>query len=196
MSSGYHQTYRGLPRELRDQVYEHLFTSDGSIHIMLRSNYVPGGPEQFTHILDRPKAASKILFAIFLTNKEMSAEALSILYSKSTFEFGTLDYKYALHPDTVRSFFFGIPKIYRQSISHIVLGSRLLAPKKDLRRGPPRTFESPIKKHDEFTSSLLRFLTITSRMKLETLTVVCEISSASADCAYEPKYLRLDTYDC
>jgi hypothetical protein len=74
MSSKYHLQYRGLPRELRDQIYEAALCPPGGFNLQWCD---------FT--MRRARCEEKIASGLLLANREMSAEALETLYSGNSF---------------------------------------------------------------------------------------------------------------
>lgn len=166
----YHEPYRGLPRELREQIYQYLFRTDGVIRICTdglpgysNAPYTHRTDENFVHTTGAPTYRSKIPFAVFLTNKAMSSEALAVLYSKSTFEFTEI------HPYAVTTFFLRLRKEHRLMIKHVSFHAWLYYPKWDSLRTMNR---EPItaEKYIGQMSSMLRYLV--REIKLDTLAVV------------------------
>jgi hypothetical protein len=93
----YDQPYRGLPLELRYQVYACLFQPrvilDSTPHHTFSKDCKPfkvwmGGQRNSGTVYE--DGLERIPFAIFLANKEMSGEALDWLYSKSVRKLGQI----------------------------------------------------------------------------------------------------------
>lgn len=180
----YDKPYRGLPRELRDEIYRHLLVHHGVIHIQLRDYLEARKIDKFTYAFYSSTwdYKTRIPFELFLTNREMSEEALGTLYSESTFAFGIGNRNYDLHPNSVRSFFLHLPRRYRQMVKHVMLTSPLLSPHTDWRQWMSGRTLVNAEQYIGAISSLLRFLT--RDMKLDTLSVVWTVSK---DCKADAK---------
>ncbi|KAF2096975.1 hypothetical protein NA57DRAFT_57586 [Rhizodiscina lignyota] len=77
----YHQPYRGLPRELRDMIYEAALCRPEGLAI-IESQDLRYFPQGFRLFPGEPIATN-----ILLANREMRAEALPILFGKNAFDF-------------------------------------------------------------------------------------------------------------
>ncbi|KAF2096992.1 hypothetical protein NA57DRAFT_77242 [Rhizodiscina lignyota] len=78
----YHLRYRGLPRELRDVIYEYLLCPPAGVVF----------EEAQWYTVERSiVCSSKIPINIFLANREMNEEATAALFAKNIFQFHLSD---------------------------------------------------------------------------------------------------------